>query len=131
MERRLRKLTWTIQFQLQVFLSFLYWNEDVRREYRKSHQEQDNLVQLNDVIFALHALFFTSVTLLQATVLYPRAGRPYPLSDTSWFALVSVGLSMVVAIVLTVVHMAGWVSLLFVVRFPFSADGSPLSDEDP
>ncbi|RHZ47360.1 hypothetical protein Glove_585g63 [Diversispora epigaea] len=48
-----------------------FFSEEIRREYRESNGGKDNLVQVNDVFFALHALLLCSVTLVQ-TFIYKR-----------------------------------------------------------
>lgn len=48
-----------------VFAVCMYAVEPIRQEYRDLHHGEDNLVALNDVIFAVNAFFVTSVMLVQ------------------------------------------------------------------
>jgi len=54
-----------------IFNLAFFASPTIRQQYRDRHGGQDNLVQLNDVAFAVHAFIITSFTLLQ-TVLYHR-----------------------------------------------------------
>ncbi|KAK0549322.1 hypothetical protein OC844_006884 [Tilletia horrida] len=55
-----------------IFNLAFFASPTVRRQYRDRHDGRDNVVQINDVAFAVHALVLTSVTAFQ-TVLYRRA----------------------------------------------------------
>lgn len=48
-----------------VYNSLLLFYEPVRRAYRKRHDGRDNLVQLNDFVFSLHATMLALITLGQ------------------------------------------------------------------
>lgn len=48
-----------------IFNCSMYFSETVREEYRQRHDGQDNLVALNDVIFAVHAAVVTFIFMLQ------------------------------------------------------------------
>src|SRR5437868_13245381 len=50
-------------FNLAFFTS-----EEIRKEYRDRNNGKDNLVQINDVGFALHALILSTITLIQSFV---------------------------------------------------------------
>ncbi|XP_061166220.1 cystinosin-like [Saccostrea echinata] len=52
----------------------MYWVNDVKEEYMNKHPRGINPVQLNDVIFTLHAVFVTAVTIFQCFV-YDRGGQ--------------------------------------------------------
>lgn len=54
-----------------VFNVALYWIDSIKEEYNKGQLSNSNPVQLNDVVFTLHALFITSVTIFQ-TFIYER-----------------------------------------------------------
>ncbi|KAK9759970.1 hypothetical protein K7432_016466 [Basidiobolus ranarum] len=49
-----------------------YWSPEIRKEYRDRNHGRDNLVQVNDVFFGLHALIISTVTLVQ--ILYYKVG---------------------------------------------------------
>jgi cystinosin len=40
----------------------------IRAEYRRRHNNKENLVALNDVIFAIDAFFITSVMMIQIII---------------------------------------------------------------
>lgn len=51
-----------------VFAVCMYAVEPIRRAYRERHRGKDNLISLNDVIFAVDAFFITSVMLVQIVI---------------------------------------------------------------
>ncbi|XP_062596331.1 cystinosin-like [Saccostrea cucullata] len=52
----------------------MYWVNDVKEEYMNKHPRGINPVQLNDVIFTLHAVFVTTITIFQCFI-YDRGGQ--------------------------------------------------------
>lgn len=52
-------------FCYAVFALGMYVIPGIRAEYRRRHDNNDNLVALNDVIFAVDAFFITSLMLVQ------------------------------------------------------------------
>lgn len=52
-------------FCYSVFALSMYVIPAIRAEYRQRHHGKDNLVAINDVIFALDAFFITSFMLVQ------------------------------------------------------------------
>ena len=52
-------------FCYSVFALGMYAIPSIRKEYRDKHDNNDNLVALNDVIFAVDAFFITSFMLIQ------------------------------------------------------------------
>ncbi|ORX99256.1 hypothetical protein K493DRAFT_212900 [Basidiobolus meristosporus CBS 931.73] len=48
-----------------LYNSAFYWSSEIRKEYRDRNDGHDNLVQVNDVFFGLHALLVSLVTLGQ------------------------------------------------------------------
>ncbi|RKP06969.1 cystinosin [Thamnocephalis sphaerospora] len=62
-----------------IYNTVLFCSEPVRRQYRERHSGEDSLVQLNDVVFGLHAVLFSIITVGQVFI-YPRdsdAKRPW------------------------------------------------------
>ncbi|CAK4082959.1 unnamed protein product [Aphanomyces euteiches] len=57
-----------------IFNCAFFWNDTVQREYAKFHDGHRNAVQVNDVFFALHAVFVTIFTYYQTTI-YTRGGQ--------------------------------------------------------
>ncbi|KAG9407276.1 hypothetical protein AC1031_001967 [Aphanomyces cochlioides] len=57
-----------------IFNCAFFWNDTVQREYAKFHDGNRNAVQVNDVFFALHAVFVTILTYYQTTI-YTRGGQ--------------------------------------------------------
>jgi len=54
-----------------MYSAFLFWDEDVKEEYRRRNGGEANTVQSNDVAFAFHAFVLSCVVMGQ--VLYFRA----------------------------------------------------------
>ena len=59
-----------------VYNAALYWSPTIREEYRRRNGGKDALIELNDVIFALHATVLSFIGYLQ-TIAYSKGdGRP-------------------------------------------------------
>ncbi|CAI2175349.1 15690_t:CDS:2 [Funneliformis geosporum] len=54
-----------------IFNLAFFASEGIRDEYRLRNGDKSNLVQINDVVFALHALTLSAITLIQ-TFIYKR-----------------------------------------------------------
>lgn len=52
----------------------MYWVDNVKDEYMSQHPRGINPVQLNDVIFTLHAVFVTIITIIQCFI-YDRGNQ--------------------------------------------------------
>ncbi|ETV78321.1 hypothetical protein H257_07907 [Aphanomyces astaci] len=57
-----------------VFNAAFFWSDAVQDEYKKHHDGNPNAVQVNDVFFALHAVFVTLLTYYQSTI-YTRGAQ--------------------------------------------------------
>ncbi|PIK56018.1 putative cystinosin-like [Apostichopus japonicus] len=57
-----------------IFNVGLYWIDEIKEEYTKQHKYSVIPVQLNDVVFTIHAFFITCVTIFQ-TFIYERGGQ--------------------------------------------------------
>lgn len=51
-----------------IYTVSLYAIPSIQQEYRDNNGGNDNLVKINDVFFALHALAITSIYLLQVFI---------------------------------------------------------------
>eukprot|EP00164_Ancoracysta_twista_P001389 GFYU01001811.1.p1 GENE.GFYU01001811.1~~GFYU01001811.1.p1 ORF type:complete len:336 (+),score=89.75 GFYU01001811.1:163-1170(+) len=69
-----------------IFNVAFYWSDKVQSEYRAHNNGKDNVVQVNDVFFALHAVVLTLITIAQC-FMYPRGEQ-----KLSWTAI---GISIV------------------------------------
>nr|XP_022319379.1 cystinosin-like [Crassostrea virginica] len=90
----------------------MYWVDSVKDDYMSQHPRGINPVQLNDVIFTLHAVFVTVITIIQCFI-YDRGGQ-----KISKFALVLVGLAWLFIIVMLFVVVLGdnlvtWLQYLY------------------
>ncbi|CAG8698754.1 4791_t:CDS:2, partial [Acaulospora morrowiae] len=97
-------------FNLSFFIS-----EKIRQEYRDHNDGKDNLVQMNDVVFALHALLLSSITLLQ-TYFYKRDAN----QKVSSVALSVILASTFGAILLFAGVLSGinqWIDLLYFISY--------------
>lgn len=66
-----------------MFVSFLYWNKPIQAAYSSRHGGSENLVELNDVIFAIHATAINLVYILQVLIYRVCAPRVHRRS-TLW-----------------------------------------------
>ena len=46
----------------------MYWNPTIQQQYMDKHDGEDNLVELNDVIFTLHATAINLVYIVQVII---------------------------------------------------------------
>lgn len=96
-------VAWSVSFYPQVFLNFrrksvvglnfdflalnitgflaysiyniaLFWIPKIQMQYNEKHPDGINPVQINDVVFAVHAVTLTAITIIQAAI-YERAGQ--------------------------------------------------------
>ncbi|KAK3794613.1 hypothetical protein RRG08_003759 [Elysia crispata] len=88
----------------------MYWVNEVKEEYFSHHQRGINPVQLNDVIFTLHAVFITFITIIQC-FLYERGTQ-----RVSYVCIILVTGSWLfagVSLVVTLVHKISWLTYLY------------------
>ncbi|KAL8596663.1 hypothetical protein ACOMHN_032605 [Nucella lapillus] len=88
----------------------MFWVPEVESEYLAQHPHGINPVQLNDVIFTIHAIFVTAITICQAFIYEKGTQRlskvAIVLVSGSWlFALVALGL--------TLFHNITWLTYLY------------------
>ena len=79
-----------------VFNVGMYWVKTIQDEYHDKNPGSLIPVKLNDVIFSLHAVFITAVTIGQCFI-YKRNNQ-----TVSWFARVFIVVSLLVIIVLAI-----------------------------
>lgn len=88
----------------------LFWIKSIEDDYKSLHPRGINPVQLNDVIFALHAVFVTIITILQCCI-YERGGQK--ISRISAVLLVLAWLFILVTLFLAVGNVMTWLSYLY------------------
>ncbi|XP_013403521.1 cystinosin [Lingula anatina] len=76
-----------------VFNVGMFWIPSIEAEYKDLHPRGVNPVQLNDVVFTLHAIFVTTITIIQCFI-YDRGGQ-----RVSYVARVLLAVAWIVAIV--------------------------------
>ncbi|KAL1914433.1 uncharacterized protein VTP21DRAFT_8885 [Calcarisporiella thermophila] len=98
-----------------VFNLAFYTSDEIQREYREHHGGQNNLVQLNDVFFSLHAFILATITYMQ-TLLYKRDAGQIVSAHSYWFiwwtALVSVLLACA-----CLLDLLAWIYLMYYLSF--------------
>ncbi|GJJ77784.1 cystinosin [Entomortierella parvispora] len=98
-----------------VFNLAFFFSEQVQEEYRQRNDGQDNLVRANDVIFAVHALVLSSVTLFQSFI-YKRDQDQKVAGPTKVLILISlIGAGLVSASV--VAGTSQWIDLLYYLSY--------------
>lgn len=88
----------------------LYWVPSVEQEYLDNHPRGINPVQLNDVIFTLHAVFVTLLTIFQCFI-YERGGQR--VSKISMILVCGAWLFIIVALVITLFKVITWLNYLY------------------
>lgn len=87
----------------------LFWSAHVDGEYAERYPRGLNPVQLNDVVFSLHALFATLVTILQCAI-YERGQQS--ISWFAWIFVAAVGVAVVALTSLGVTNVFLWLDVL-------------------
>ncbi|KAK7100142.1 hypothetical protein V1264_023136 [Littorina saxatilis] len=88
----------------------MFWVDTVKKEYKSQHPGGINPVQLNDVIFSLHAVFVTAITIFQC-VIYERGGQR--LSKLVLVLVPGAWLFAAITLVVTLVHKITWLTYLY------------------
>lgn len=89
----------------------LFWSEEVRQEYARTHSGRLPAVHANDLFFSIHASVITTLILVQC-IIYDRAGhKPSKTSvlGVSAVIIISVAWCMVIAASLE----KSWLPLLY------------------
>ena len=87
----------------------LYCNMEVRAEYFAQHQRGVIPVQLNDVVFSLHALLATSVTAAQCLVL-EKTGQTVSIPCRAFLIITAV--VILISIILSLTTVTNWLTTL-------------------
>ncbi|SPP83033.1 cystinosin homolog [Drosophila guanche] len=93
-----------------MFNCGLYFFDSMQQEYESRHPRGLNPVMLNDVVFSLHAMFATIITIVQCCI-YERAGQ-----RVSWtaYSLLSVfAVVVVVSASLAAASVLHWLDFLY------------------
>ncbi|XP_063408959.1 cystinosin-like [Mytilus trossulus] len=105
-----------LAYNLTGFLAYgffnvgMFWVDSVKKEYADAHPRGINPVQLNDVIFTIHAVFVTIITIFQCTV-YERGGQK--ISKVSLFIVIGAWLFILVSLFVTVAKVITWLTYLY------------------
>ncbi|XP_053946213.1 cystinosin homolog isoform X3 [Anastrepha ludens] len=93
-----------------VFNCGLYWIPEIQQEYSSRHPRGLNPVMLNDVLFGLHAMFATILSITQC-FLYERGDQK--VSKTASGILGTYALIVVVSAILVAVDVIHWLDFLY------------------
>lgn len=88
----------------------MYWIPTVKEQYKQLHPWGVNPVLLNDVVFTLHAIFVTLLTIAQC-VIYERGGQ-----NVSRWSIVLLGLAWLFAFIMLFIAVGGvitWLDYLY------------------
>lgn len=136
-------VAWTVSFYPQIFLNFwrrsvaglnfdflalnitgflayslfncgLYWIPEIETEYFHRYPAGVNPVQLNDVVFSLHAFAATAFTIFQCFI-FERNGQR--VSYTAWVILAGLWLTMIICLFVSVGGKLHWLDFLYVVSY--------------
>ncbi|XP_004533588.1 cystinosin homolog isoform X1 [Ceratitis capitata] len=93
-----------------VFNCGLYWNSNIQAEYASRHPRGLNPVLLNDVVFGLHAMFATIITIIQCFI-YERSDQR--VSKTASCILGGIAIIVLVTLILAAVGVSQWLDFLY------------------
>lgn len=88
----------------------MFWVSTVKTEYHSKHPRGINPVQLNDVIFTLHAIFVTIITIIQCFI-YDRGSQK--LSKICMVLVIGAWLFAGISLVVTLLHKITWLTYLY------------------
>ncbi|XP_059099030.1 cystinosin homolog [Tigriopus californicus] len=97
-----------------VFNVALYYITPIQNEYFARHPTGINPVQLNDVIFSLHAVVCCLITMGQCLI-YERGHQT--VSKTCGLIMAAIGLAIVVSLCLSLSHVMLWLDFLYVCSY--------------
>ncbi|KAG8273649.1 hypothetical protein J6590_016971 [Homalodisca vitripennis] len=93
-----------------IFNIGLYWVPEVEREYFIRHPRGLNPVQLNDIVFAVHAVFATLITISQCFC-FERGNQR--VSTTAWSILAAFALIFITCLGLALFDYILWLDFLY------------------
>ncbi|XP_052774838.1 cystinosin-like isoform X2 [Mya arenaria] len=88
----------------------MFWVPSVKDEYKHQHPRGINPVQLNDVIFTLHAIAVTIITIIQCLI-YDSGGQK--VSKISMVLVIGSWLFAGISLVVTLLHKITWLTYLY------------------
>ncbi|XP_045160018.1 cystinosin-like isoform X2 [Mercenaria mercenaria] len=88
----------------------MFWVSSVKSEYHSNHPRGINPVQLNDVIFTLHAIFVTIITIIQCFI-YERGEQK--VSKICLVLVIGAWLFAGISLVVTLFHKISWLTYLY------------------
>lgn len=92
----------------------MYWNPAIQEAYMGRHNGEDNLVELNDVIFTLHATAINLVYILQV-VMYRKDGETMSRVGFGSSAIITIGAG--VTMVLSIFGIVPWLDFLYLLSY--------------
>uniref|UniRef100_A0A1B6KVK1 Cystinosin homolog n=1 Tax=Graphocephala atropunctata TaxID=36148 RepID=A0A1B6KVK1_9HEMI len=93
-----------------IFNIGLYWIPDIENEYFNRHPRGLNPVQLNDIVFAVHAVFATLITISQCFC-FERGNQR--VSTTAWSILAAFFLIFITCLSLALFDYIQWLDFLY------------------
>ena len=97
-----------------IFNSSLFWSIDIQRIYFSQHPGGINPVKLNDVIFALHAVLATFITILQCFCFKRKKQK---VSYTAVIFITGFFLTVTITGIVTLVGISSWLIFLYVLSY--------------
>ncbi|KAK7081467.1 hypothetical protein SK128_010426 [Halocaridina rubra] len=101
-------------FLYSVFNICLHFIPYIENQYYKHHPHGVNPVQLNDVIFSIHAFFACIIQIIQCLI-YDRGDQQ--VSKTAKSILSSIGLLSVVMVILGAAAVVSWLNFLYYLSY--------------
>jgi len=97
-----------------IFTCSMYWNPSIQAAYMGRHDGEESLVELNDVIFTLHATCINLVYILQV-VLYRKLGES--LSRVGAGSSILITIAAGITLVLSLVGIVPWLDFLYLLSY--------------
>ncbi|CAL4067522.1 unnamed protein product, partial [Meganyctiphanes norvegica] len=101
-------------FVYSMFNICLYAIPDIEKQYFQRHPFGINPVQLNDVIFSVHAFFACAVQVVQCLV-YERGDQQ--VSKTARWIISAISVSTIIAVILGVSKAVQWLDFLYFISY--------------
>lgn len=97
-----------------IFNVCLFWIHDIQSDYLDRHPNGVIPVQTNDVFFAMHAVFITSVTIFQCCI-YERGEQKV----TKWAValLIISWVTFIISLILSISHVLSWLNFAYNVSY--------------
>lgn len=92
----------------------MYWNPGIQSEYMSRHDGEDNLVELNDVIFTLHATAINLVYILQV-IIFRKPGEG--MSKVGAASSVSITIGASITLILSIFGVVPWLDFLYMLSY--------------